>query len=243
MTIVTPVRMTLIVCATARNGIGQGGRLPWRLPTDLAFFKHATTFVPASRTPARNVVVMGRKTWESIPARFRPLAGRINIVISRSTPRIYSSTDSNDTFLADSLPSACQLIQSLVLSGEAGPIFRSFLIGGGELYREALDKPKMDGIYELDRLMVTRIVEEGPIGLECDTFLPDFTTLQSPGGGRAWELCTPTELEQWLGKTEQELRRLGFSSVETLQDGPIRFVFQLWRETGSSPPPVAKKRE
>lgn len=80
------VSITLIVCATAQNGIGRAGQLPWRLPTDMRFFKHATTLVPPSQTPSvRNVVLMGRKTWESIPARFRPFAGRLNIVISRST--------------------------------------------------------------------------------------------------------------------------------------------------------------
>ncbi len=58
------------------------GSLPWKIPGDMAYFKELT-----SRTvdPAKqNAVVMGRKTWESIPAKFRPLAGRLNIILSRS---------------------------------------------------------------------------------------------------------------------------------------------------------------
>src|SRR3954454_12979887 len=59
--------------ARARNGvIGRGGKLPWRLPGDLAFFKKTTLGKP---------VIMGRKTWDSLP--IRPLPGRMNIVLSR----------------------------------------------------------------------------------------------------------------------------------------------------------------
>ena len=60
----------------------DAGTMPWRLPSDMAYFKELT-----SRTadPSKqNAVVMGRKTWESIPIKFRPLAGRVNIVLSRS---------------------------------------------------------------------------------------------------------------------------------------------------------------
>lgn len=61
--------------------LNAGGTLPWQLPGDMAYFKELT-----SRTadPAKqNAVVMGRKTWESIPAKFRPLRGRLNVVLTR----------------------------------------------------------------------------------------------------------------------------------------------------------------
>ena len=74
-------RLTLIVAATVANGIGQGSRLPWRLPKEMAFFARATTNAPDGTV---NAVVMGRNTWESIPDRFRPLKERLNIVISRN---------------------------------------------------------------------------------------------------------------------------------------------------------------
>ena len=64
-----------LIYARAANGvIGKDGTMPWHLPEDLAHFKRLTLGCP---------VIMGRKTWDSLPERFRPLPGRINIVITR----------------------------------------------------------------------------------------------------------------------------------------------------------------
>ena len=73
------MELTLIVAATLANGIGVKGSLPWRLPNEMAYFARVT-----SRCPERalNALVMGRKSWESIPRKFRPLRGRSNIVVS-----------------------------------------------------------------------------------------------------------------------------------------------------------------
>jgi dihydrofolate reductase len=75
---------TLIVAATVTNGIGvvEGGtaRLPWRLSKEMTYFARATTAAPVGK---QNVVIMGRRTWQSIPLRFRPLKNRLNIVLSR----------------------------------------------------------------------------------------------------------------------------------------------------------------
>lgn len=71
----------IVVAATRKLGIGKGGTMPWKLPGDMAYFKELT-----SRTadPSKqNAVVMGRKTWESIPPKFRPLPGRVNVVLTR----------------------------------------------------------------------------------------------------------------------------------------------------------------
>ena len=72
-------RYTIIVAATKANGIGANGRLPWRLSKEMKYFAQVTSAAPEGK---QNVVVMGRNTWESIPPRFRPLAKRLNIVIS-----------------------------------------------------------------------------------------------------------------------------------------------------------------
>ena len=77
----TMTRLTLIVAATISNGIGQSSRLPWRLPKEMAYFARVTSNAPEG---AGNAVVMGRKTWESIPPKFRPLRDRMNIVVSRN---------------------------------------------------------------------------------------------------------------------------------------------------------------
>jgi dihydrofolate reductase len=76
-------RVTLIVAATTNNGIGQAGKLPWRLPQEMQYFARVTTGGPDGKS--MNAVVMGRVTWESIPHRFRPLPGRMNFVVSRQT--------------------------------------------------------------------------------------------------------------------------------------------------------------
>lgn len=80
--------LTLIAAMTRANGIGVSGGLPWRLSKEMAHFRRATSVTgePAASSGAkreqRNAVIMGRKTWESIPGKFRPLKGRINVVIS-----------------------------------------------------------------------------------------------------------------------------------------------------------------
>ena len=83
----------LIVATTPDGGIGIRGQLPWRIKGDMSFFALVTTRL--GRTPhvlqpqpdealhgCRNVVMMGRKTWTSIPSRFRPLKDRVNVVLS-----------------------------------------------------------------------------------------------------------------------------------------------------------------
>ena len=74
-------RLTLVVAATKQNGIGRNGTMPWHIPKDLAYFSRVTTNAPAAQM---NMVLMGRKTWESIPLKFRPLKKRINVVLSRN---------------------------------------------------------------------------------------------------------------------------------------------------------------
>ena len=73
-----------IVAMDRKRGIGSDGDMPWQLPTDLKYFARITKGAHANdpNAPA-NTVIMGRKTWESIPARFRPLTGRTNVVITR----------------------------------------------------------------------------------------------------------------------------------------------------------------
>jgi len=74
---------SLVVAATQRGGIGLNNSIPWKLSTDMKFFKKVTsTTTDASKL---NAVIMGRKTWDSIPQKFRPLPGRLNIVLTRSS--------------------------------------------------------------------------------------------------------------------------------------------------------------
>ena len=129
-----------LVAAVARHGvIGRNGTIPWRLPDDLAHFRELTMGSP---------VVMGRRTWDSLPARFRPLPGRRNVVVTRS-PR----------WCGDGAERAASLQAALELLGGCEQVF---VIGGGELYAAALSRA--------DELLLTEIDLE----VEGDTLFPSF---------------------------------------------------------------------
>lgn len=129
-----------LVAAVARGGvIGREGTIPWRLPEDVARFKMLTIGHP---------VVMGRRTWDSLPDRFRPLPGRRNVVVTR-----------NPAWRADGAQHAGSLEEALRLLGTAPQVF---VIGGAELYAKALPLA--------DELLLTEI----DANFEGDTFFPSF---------------------------------------------------------------------
>ena len=107
-------RINLIFARAANGVIGKDNTMPWHLPEDLAHFKRQTQGCP---------VVMGRKTWDSLPPRFRPLPGRINIVVTRQSD-----------WLAVGALRAAGLPEALSLCGDAPDIW---VIGGAEIYRQA----------------------------------------------------------------------------------------------------------
>lgn len=80
------LKLAMVAAMSLTNGIGKDGGLPWRLKGEMAYFRNLTTHVSDEdkQRGVRNAVIMGRKTWASIPPKFRPLNGRINIVISRT---------------------------------------------------------------------------------------------------------------------------------------------------------------
>ena len=129
-----------LVAAVARNGvIGRRGALPWHLPEDMAHFRELTMGHP---------VVMGRRTWESLPDRFRPLPGRRNVVVTR-----------NPEWNTEGAESAGSLEEALVLLDGAP---RVSVIGGAELFASALPLA--------DELLLTEI----DVDVEGDTFFPPY---------------------------------------------------------------------
>ncbi|MBL8446738.1 MAG: dihydrofolate reductase [Zoogloeaceae bacterium] len=129
-----------LIAAVARNRvIGRANELVWRSPEDMARFKALTL---------GHVVVMGRKTWESLPPRFRPLPGRRNIVVTRQ-----------NGYSAPGAEVAHSLSQSLDLADQQSV----FIMGGGDLYAQALPLA--------DRLVLTE-VNLSPTG---DTYFPIFS--------------------------------------------------------------------
>ena len=96
----------VLIAAVARNGvIGAGNRLLWQLPEDMRFFKQATL---------GHAVIMGRKTWDSLPSRFRPLPGRRNLVVTRNAAFAAPGAE-----CVTSLPGAITL---LLGTGRAAPV-------------------------------------------------------------------------------------------------------------------------
>ncbi|WP_371323349.1 dihydrofolate reductase [Dechloromonas sp. ZY10] len=138
----------VIIAAVAQNRvIGKDNQLLWHLPEDMAHFKAMTSGRP---------VIMGRKTWESLPPRFRPLPGRRNIVISRQPD--YAAPGAE---LADSLENALFLLSTV----DAADLSPAFVIGGEQIYRQAMTLA--------DRLEITE-VELQPEG---DAWFPEISTV------------------------------------------------------------------
>lgn len=107
-----------LIYARAANGvIGKDGVMPWHLPEDLAHFKQLTQGHP---------VIMGRKTWDSLPPRFRPLPGRTNIVVTRQAD-----------WAAAGAQRAGSLTEALALAAAAAPA-TVWIIGGAQIYAQAL---------------------------------------------------------------------------------------------------------
>lgn len=126
-----PQREYQVVVAATRNwGIGKDGKLPWKLPSDLKFFKEVT--ITTSDSSKKNAVIMGRKTWESIPLEHRPLPGRLNVVLTRSGS--FDIATAENVVTCGSLGSALQL---LAASPYSLSIEKVFVIGGGEIFRLA----------------------------------------------------------------------------------------------------------
>ncbi len=145
-------KLNMIVACNEEWGIGYKNRMPWHLPSDLKYFRKITT---NSEENKQNVVIMGRKTWESIPAKYKPLPNRINIILSRSQ----TSIEAKNTFIFSSLDDALDFANSLPIADKI------FIIGGGELYRQAINL--VDAVY------LTEVKNK----VECDTFFPNIYEL------------------------------------------------------------------
>lgn len=140
-----PIRLSLIVAQGRNRVIGAAGQLPWRLKDDLAHFKRTTMGAP---------VIMGRKTWESLPK--RPLPGRANIVISRDW-----NYDAAEARVYSSVSPAINAAKAMALRAGQSEVF---VIGGAAIYEMAL--PIADRIYLTE-------VDAAPEG---DAFFPELNT-------------------------------------------------------------------
>jgi len=134
--------LNIIAAIGKGRELGLAGELLWHLPDDMRRFKEITTGHP---------VIMGRKTWESLPEKFRPLPNRTNIVVTRQI-----------TYKAEGAIVTKSLEAARAETVQAPGANEVFIIGGGELYRDALPFT--------DRLYLTLI----DAAAEADTFFPPY---------------------------------------------------------------------
>ena len=121
-------RLNLIYARAANGVIGRGNALPWHLPEDMAHFRTQTRGCP---------VIMGRRTWDSLPPRFRPLPGRTNIVVTRQAD-----------WQAEGAVRAGSLAEAIAAAGNAPDVW---VIGGAQLYAEAAPLARRAVVTEIDR--------------------------------------------------------------------------------------------
>jgi len=192
-------RLTIVVAATRSNGIGSNSRLPWRLPKELKYFAQLTSIAPEGK---KNYVVMGRNTWESIPKKFRPLPNRMNVVITRN-PSYDLGTDSASVVVRSDLTSALSFASNL---------HRGFIIGGAQIYSEALALSPSATEPSIDRILLTRVLSPD---FDCDIFLDDF----QKDDKRKWKRASHDSLQEWVGFEVPEGEQ---------EDNGIKYEFQMW---------------
>ena len=134
------MKKIIITAIDEERGIGKDGDIPWHYSEDMKFFKEKTM---------NNPVLMGRKTYESLPEDYRPLPGRKNIVLTRSGKKF-----------DESVSKANSLEEAFEIADKHGD--KVFIAGGSSVYEQTLEKA--------DKVIITRI----PGKHDCDSFFPEL---------------------------------------------------------------------
>jgi len=142
-------KVFIIVGVDEKNGIGLNGKLAWHFKSDMEHFKKITT--QTTDPNKKNMVVMGRNTWDSLPEKYKPLKGRINAVLSRN-----SEYKIKDVLIFNSLQQAVDF--------DRDDIENIFIIGGANVYKDAVENIRLDGLY------VTQIDNT----FDCDVYFPEY---------------------------------------------------------------------
>ncbi|KAG5888002.1 hypothetical protein JTB14_016626 [Gonioctena quinquepunctata] len=151
-----PIKLNLIAAACENMGIGKNNNLPWRLKTEMEYFTRLTTKTEDSEK--KNIVIMGRRTWDSIPKKFKPLGKRINFVLSRSELDLKNY---EDVYSFKSLEECIERLED----DEFRKLYEHvWVIGGSHIYKEAMES---NNFY---RLYLTKILKH----FDCDTFFPEL---------------------------------------------------------------------
>jgi len=175
------IEFDMVAAADLADGIGAAGAIPWHLPTDVAHLKRLTTHTDVPGT--RNAVLMGRVTWDTIPPRWRPLSRRLNVVVTRQL----------NLALPDEVVRAPGLPQALELACARVDVERIFVLGGADIYRQAIELPGCRRIY------LTRVLARHA----CDAFFPPIPSrfrreaLLAEGADGEGDSATGYRIELW----------------------------------------------
>lgn len=172
-------QVSIIVAALLPSlGIGYKNKLPWRLRKELRYFKDVTA---KKISPNRiNAVIMGRKTWDSIPVKFRPLDHRYNVVLTKQDVSQFEQTE--EVKFANDI----EVVLEELLHDEK--IGRIFIIGGCEIYTKCL----VNGL--VDNLLLTQIEINNGDAFEMDTFLDKDYIFNN------FERADKSELQKFIGE-------------------------------------------
>lgn len=157
----------IIVACCNKSGIGCSGDIPWHLKSDLEHFRKITTECPDNY---RNVVIMGRKTWESLPSKYRPLPNRYNIVLTSNS--IYLNEHMNKPNYKNNVRTYRSFKDAMEVLNSTKHLYRYhkiFVIGGERVYKEAINSEYCNKIY------LTKIYKN----YECDRFFPNISKLNT----------------------------------------------------------------
>lgn len=193
----SPPIVAVVAALLPEYGIGYQGKLPWRLKQEMQYFRQVTTF---TRDPAlRNAVVMGRKTWESIPPKFRPLPNRLNVVLSRQPA---AAADYRDhTVIAGSLEDALDR-----LNGQE--VEKIYIIGGAEIYNAMLAEGKLTHV-----LLTAVRPSDGTATPPMDRFLQFEPEL--------WRQNSAAELQEFVGDAT-------LAVAQPVEENGYRYEYTMW---------------
>lgn len=231
--------LTLILATTPSFGLGFRGTLPWPpLKTEMAFFARVTKRVPPLSISTKtlpppvacktiNAVLMGRKTWSSIPAARRPLKGRVNVVITRSPTALAAELKEQQqgegrVLVAGSIeeglmklvseypPLNFNIVAPTPEKREDLALGRVFVIGGAEIYDRALQ------MENCERVLWTRLERNW----ECDVWFPGCKILEGESGsGTQWIKRSNEYLDLWSGENGVGERKV---------EGDVGWKIEVW---------------
>ena len=239
--------LTLIVAATHHSfGIGRAAALPWPpLKSEMAYFARVTRRAPPNGI---NAVVMGRKTWESIPQKFRPLAGRLNVVVSRTmgegAAEGTEGRKEEGPYIVGSIEEGVEMLGKKYPPQETGPPIstdfdalntsdKSQPSGTRPTSSPSLHRIFVIGGAEIykaalqlpicEKILLTRVYSD----FECDTFFPvrlSGEETREAATGIEWTRGSKAELDTWVGEEVPAGRQ---------QEKGVEWEFEMWQHARS----------